>query len=106
MTATATTAPATTRRAWNGVAGYKLLVTGMNNGTTTATATAEDRLGDILAGNTDLFTTVDVGYGTLVDGVCNRLLDVLAIAAQETLAVDGTLILAVQATINNVGHTH
>lgn len=74
-----------------------------DNATATVTVT-KHRLVHILSGNGHLLALVHVGNGALAYCFRYRFLDVLAVAAQETLTIDGAAIAAIQTSIDQMGH--
>ena len=88
------------------VAGHELLVAGVHHFAVAAGAMVEDRLLKVLVRDTDLLALLHVGDGAVVNGLRYRLLDVLAVTAQEPVTVHRALVLAVQATVNNMTHSH
>ena len=64
----------------------------------------EHRLVDIAARNADLFAMLHVRNGAPTDRFFDGLFNVVAIAAQETLAVYRALVLAVEASIDHIAH--
>src|SRR5690606_32308446 len=103
----AATAAATTTalRARHLVAGDKLLVAGMHHFPFATAAVMKVRFGNIAAGNRNAFAAVQIGDAAFGNGFVHRFLDMLAVAAQKPLPVYGTLVFAIQASINNVGHS-
>jgi hypothetical protein len=63
---------------------------------------AEMGLVHVLDGNRDLFAILDVGDRATLDRPADRILDLRLVAAQEAFAVDRRLVLALQASVDEV----
>jgi hypothetical protein len=67
-----------------------------------ALGVAEDRLGDVALGQDDVLALLEVADAPAGHGLAHRVADLLAVAAQETLAVADGLVLARQASIDDL----
>src|SRR5690606_9544804 len=74
------------------IAGDEFPVAGQDAALATAASVPEDRFRDIFPWDTDLISAICIGDASLVDGISDSFLDVLAKAAKEALPVDGTLV--------------
>src|SRR5690606_3613487 len=89
------------RRPLDAIAGHELLVTGQHAPLVPARAVAKHRLRNVLARDADLVAAIGVGDAPSVHRVGDRFLDVTAEAAHETLPVDGALVAALLAAIDD-----
>jgi len=67
-----------------------------------AMGVAEMRFVDVLDGDRDFFAALDVGDRAALDGAADRVLDLRLVAAQEAFAVHRGLVLALQASVDEV----
>ena len=88
------------------IAGMILVVAREHVAPDAAATVTELRLGDILGGNADLFAAVDVGDAPLADRLLHRLADLAPEAADEAAAVDGALVPAVIAPVDDADSCH
>ncbi|MDT4874468.1 hypothetical protein FQZ97_1097720 [compost metagenome] len=63
---------------------------------------AKHRLGDIAARQRDVFALLDVADAAARDGLAHRVADLLAVAAQEALAVADGLVLACESAVDDL----
>src|SRR5690606_5057440 len=82
------------------------LVAGMNDVTTTATATTKQWLTNVLGRYGDTLAPIDIGNRALVDSFSNRLADMTLVAAKKALPVDSALVLAVESPVDDMGSIH
>ena len=90
----------------DGVPGHPFLIAGVHHLAPATVAVVEYGLVNIPGGDAYFLAPFDIGDGALLHGIRHRLLDVVAVTAQEPFPVHCALVLAVQAPVNNVGHTH
>jgi len=86
------------------LASGELLVAWVHDGLLAAPAMVQHRFIDVPSRNADLFAMFHVHDGTAAHGLFDGLLDVFTVTPQEALAVDRALVLAVQASVDNVAH--
>ena len=90
----------------NGIAGHPFLVSGVHYFLSAALAMVEDTFFNVAGRNADFLAPLDIGNGALLNGIRHRFLDVVPVPAQEPFPVHCALVFAVQAPVDNVGHTH
>ena len=84
------------------VAFQVFLVAGIDHFPDAAMRVAERRFAHVLDGDADLFAILDVRDRAPLDGAPHGILDLALVTPQETLAVDGGFILALQAPVDEV----
>jgi len=94
-------ATATAERSRDSVTRNKFLVAGQNLPLTPTSPMAKLWLRDILPGDADFVPSIGIGDATLVYDVSNSSFDVLAIATQEALPINSTLVLSIRPTIDD-----
>src|SRR5690606_22840526 len=94
-------AAGTAGRAGNAVAADELAIPRQDAALAAAGTVPEDGFRYVLAGNANLVAAVGVGNAALVDGVGNRLANVLAETAYEPLPVDGAFVAALLTAVND-----
>ena len=81
---------------------HVFLVAGMHHLAHAAGAVAEDRLGHVALGQRDVGAFLDVADAAVAHRLAHRVADLVAVAAQEALAVADRLVLARQAPVDDL----
>ncbi|MNT42150.1 hypothetical protein D3C72_1785500 [compost metagenome] len=95
-------ATAATFRPGDLVAFQVFLVAGIDHFPYAAMRVAKRRFAHVLDGDADLLAILDVRDRAPLDGAPHGILDLALVTPQETLAVDGGFILALQAPVDKV----
>ncbi|OMP13912.1 hypothetical protein COLO4_00647 [Corchorus olitorius] len=99
-----TTAASAALRPRDVFASGELLVARVDDSLLAATAMVQHRFVDIAARDADLLAMLHVGDGSAAHGLLDGFLDVITVTPQEALAVDRALVLAIQASVDDVAH--
>ncbi len=98
----APTTPATTGRAADVITAHVVAIARVNRLTHPTLPMTKHRLGDIAARQRHVFALLDVADAAARDGFAHRIANLLAVAAQEALAVADGLVLARQPPIDDL----
>src|SRR5690606_25536760 len=103
-TAAAARAAGAALGAWHGVAGDEFPVARQYMGDPTALAVAEQGFVGVPGGDADLLAPLGVGDAAVAQVVLHRFADLRPVPLDKALAVDGALVLAVESSVDQVGH--
>src|SRR6185369_218897 len=93
-------------RPLDAVAAHVLAVAGVHHLPRAAASVAEHRLGDVALGDLDVLALLDVAYAAPAHGAAYRVLDLVAVAPQEALAVADGFVLPRQPPVDDVLQRH